>query len=158
MHVAASGMASQRKRMDAVASNIANAQVTNVDGNGNPYLRKQVVMGTVPDRLFVTALKKQMKLNVSRSSDAHLLPDNTIDRRREIPPLVEGNEIEIANIGKNIQYDPTHPDADENGYVTYPDVNILEEMTELMHASRSYEANVTVINASKQMIMKALDI
>ena len=59
---------------------------------------------------------------------------------------------------KNVVHDPSHPDADENGYVTYPDVNVLEEMSDLMIANRAFEANVTVINAAKQMISKSLEI
>ena len=78
--------------------------------------------------------------------------------RRTMLSLVTGLETEIPNMRKNVIYDPTHPDADANGYVTMPDVNILDEMADLMIAQRSFEANVTVINAAKSMITKSLEI
>lgn len=56
------------------------------------------------------------------------------------------------------KYDPSHPDADENGYVTYPNVNVVQEMTDLIDATRSYEANVTAFNAGKSMATKGLEI
>mgnify|MGYP006309199653 CR=1 FL=1 len=73
-------------------------------------------------------------------------------------PLVEGEDVEMPNMHRNVVFDPQHPDADAEGYVTYPDINIVEEMTDLMVANRMFEANVTVINSAKQMIMKSLDI
>ena len=155
--IAATGMTSQRQRMDAIASNIANAEVTNVDGNGAPYLRKHVLMSRAPEKTFRTTLK-EMALKISTSSPGHISRMNNFSRRKDITPLVEGNEIEIPNAGKNVVYDPSHPDADVDGYVVYPDVNIIEEMMDLMVASRSFEANVTVVNAAKQMIMRSLDI
>jgi len=155
--IAASGMTSQRKRMDAIASNIANAQVTNVDGKGNPYLRKHVTMSMVPERTFEAALEK-FTLKPRTESYGHIPKMGGSMRKRDVTPLVEGNEIEIPNMKKNVVYDPSHPDADADGYVVYPDINIIEEMTDLMIASRSFDANVTVVTAAKQMIMKSLDI
>ena len=155
--IAATGMTSQRMRMDAVASNIANAQTTNVDGNGNPYLRKNVNMERVPEKSFRTTLK-EMVLDVSTSRPGHLREMNNYSKKQDITPLVNGTESEIPNMGKNVIYDPSHPDADPDGYVTYPDVDVLVEMVDLMNASRAFEANVTVVNAAKQMIMKSLDI
>jgi len=155
--IAATGMTSQRKRMDAIASNIANAEVTNVDGNGAPYLRRHVVMNRVPEKSFRSALK-EMTLKVGTTNPGHINRMNNFSRSEDITPLVEGNEIEIPNVGKNILYDPSHPDADVDGYVVYPDVNVVEEMVDLMVASRSFEANITVVNAAKQMIMKSLEI
>ena len=157
MDIAASGMTAQRMRMDAISSNIANAQVTNVDGNGNPYLRKHISMSTLPEKTFETTLK-EMSLKLKTSSSWHISRLNGFTKSAEGTPFVEGNEIEIPNMKKNVVYDPSHPDADQNGYVTYPDINIFEEMVDLMLASRSFDANITVLNASKQMIMKSLDI
>jgi flagellar basal-body rod protein FlgC len=73
-------------------------------------------------------------------------------------PLVEWVQQEIPNQLRNVIYDPSHPDADANGFVTMPDVNILEEMADLMIASRAFDANVTVIDAAKSMITKSLSI
>jgi flagellar basal-body rod protein FlgC len=157
LDIASSGMTAQRMRMDAIASNIANAQVTNVDGNGNPYLRKHINMTTVPEKTFQATLK-EMTLKLRTDAAGHIPHMNGAGKQGDVTPFVEGNETEIPNMKKNIVYDPSHPDADADGYVTYPDVNILEEMMDLMIASRSFDANVTVLNASKQMIMKSLDI
>lgn len=157
MDIAASGMTSQRKRMDAIASNIANAEVTNVDGNGNPYLRKHVSLTQIPEKTFETALR-EMTLKLKTSRAGHIPHMNGAAKRGEVTPFVEGNEVEIPNMQKNVVYDPSHPDADADGYVTYPDINIFEEMVDLMVSSRSFDANVTVFNASKQMIMKSLEI
>lgn len=155
--IAGSGLTAQRKRMDAISSNIANISVTNVDGNGNPYLRRHVVMKPDPEKTFSQTLKKA-DLRLRRTRRWHIPESDFMMRKKELTPLVAGDEIEIPNMKKNVVYDPSHPDADANGYVTYPDINIVEEMIDLMIASRSFEANVTVINAAKQMVMKSLDI
>lgn len=154
--IAASGMTAQRKKMDAISSNIANISTTNADGAGNPYLRRHVVMGTVPEQTFSRALR-EATVKMARTKPGHILPTRSY-KRTELTPLVEGNEIEIPNIRKNVIYDPTHPDANQEGFVVMPDVNIIEEMVDLMVASRAFEANVTVINAAKNMISKSLEI
>ncbi|MCE5249591.1 flagellar basal body rod protein FlgC [bacterium] len=155
--IAASGMTTQRQRMDAIASNIANAQVTNVDGNGSPYLRKHVVMSKVPDRTFEATLREYM-IKPRTTESGHIPEMSGSSRVKDVTPLVEGSEIEIPNMRKNVVYDPSHPDADADGFVVYPDINVIEEMTDLMVASRAFDANVTVVNAAKQMIMRSLDI
>jgi len=155
--IAGSGMTAQRKRMDAVSSNIANMSVTNVDGNGNPYLRRHVVMRPDPENTFSYELRKA-SLNLKSTKPWHIHETDAVSKRKEITPLVDTDEMEIPNMKKNVVYDPSHPDADENGYVVYPDVNILQEMADMMIANRAFEANVTVVNAAKQMIMKSLDL
>jgi len=155
--ISGSGMTAQRKRMDAISSNIANVSVTNVDGNGNPYLRRHVDMKPDPEQTFSYALSKA-DMKMKRSDRWHMPAIEEVVEKREEIPLVAAEETEIPNMKKNVIFDPSHPDADENGYVTYPDVNILQEMTDLMIANRAFEANVTVVNAAKQMIMKSLDI
>ena len=155
--IAASGMTAQRKRMDAISSNIANKSVTNVDGNGNPYLRRHIVMKPDPEQTFATTLKKAT-LKIRHSKRWHITEIDSMGRRREKTPLVEGEEIEIPNMKKNVVYDPSHPDADAEGFVTYPDINIVEEMVDLMVANRAFDANITVVNAAKEMITKSLEI
>ena len=154
---AASGMTAQRKRMDAISSNIANMSVTNADGNGNPYLRRHVNMNPDPRRTFSEILSKVSRRLKTTSSD-HIRESISMDLKRELTPLVDGQEVEIPNMRKNVIFDPSHPDADADGFVTYPDVNIVEELTDLMIAQRTFDANVTVVNAAKQMIMRSLDI
>ena len=157
MDISASGMSAQRRRTDAIAANIANAQVTNVDGNGNPYLRKHVSMSYVPEKSFQSTLR-EMTLKLKTSNSGHITEMSGSQKSKDVTPFVEGQETDIPNMKKNVVYDPSHPDADAEGYVTYPDVNIMEEMVDLMVASRTFDANVTVLNASKQMIMKSLEI
>ncbi len=154
--IAASGMTSQRKRMDAVSSNIANQSVTRTE-NGGPYLRRHVLMSPDPRQTFAQTLKR-VALSMETTDAGHVPHTKTVGRRIESIPLVKGSEIEIPNLKKNVVYDPAHPDADAEGYVTYPDVNMVEEMVDLMVASRAFEANVTVVNAAKSMITKSLEI
>jgi flagellar basal-body rod protein FlgC len=78
--------------------------------------------------------------------------------QKETSPLVKAAEKDMPNLRKNVVFDPSHPDADADGYVVYPDVNIVEEMVDLMVSSRAFDADVTVINAAKSMITKSLEI
>lgn len=155
--IAASGMTAQREKMDAVSSNIANMSVTNVDGKGSPYLRKVVTMATDPARQFASTLKKSM-LDMKYTRDEHSLEMSRSAKNLTDTPLVDGSVKEIPNMKKNVIYDPSNPDADKNGYVTYPDINIVDEMVDMMLAGRAFDANVTVVNAAKQMISKALEL
>ncbi len=157
MDISGSGMTAQRKRMDAISSNIANMSVTNADGNGNPYLRKHVQMTPDPERSFTRELR-DATVKLDRTRPWHMHESSAVSKSYEKSPLVDAEVTEIPNMKKNVVYDPSHPDADENGYVTFPDINILEEMTDLMIANRAFEANVTVVNSAKQMIMKSLEI
>lgn len=156
MDIAASGMSAQRMRMDAISANIANAETTNVDGKGGPYLRQHIQIKPSPKQTFKSILREQV-LNLKRTDTAHMLPSRN-SKRTESTPQVEGNSVQLPNMKKNVVYDPSHPDADKNGFVVYPDVNELEEMVDLMDAGRSFEANVTVVNAAKSMILKSLEI
>lgn len=155
--IAASGMTAYRKRMDSIASNIANESVTNVDGNGNPYLRRYVEMRPEGRQTFAVTLRKAA-ISLKRTRNGHVSAPNRIVAREEETPLVNGEVIDIPNMRKNAVYDPSHPDADVDGFVVYPDINIMEEMVELMIAGRSFDANVTVVNAAKQMISSSLEI
>ena len=156
MDIAASGLTVQRMKMDTVSSNIANISVTRVPGGG-PYLRRQVVMSPDPGQTFARTLKRAA-LKMQNTEPGHIPQTRTSGSRTESVPLVKGSEIEIPNRKKNVVYDPAHPDADKDGYVTYPDINIVEEMVDLMVASRVFDANVTVVNAAKSMITRSLEI
>ncbi|HLR07922.1 MAG TPA: flagellar basal body rod protein FlgC [Bacillota bacterium] len=138
MNTSASGLTAQRLRMDVISSNIANAQTTraNLDENGEfePYRRKMVTV--------------EPKANDFRS----FLHKAAHGKGVRVTQIVEDDEP------FKLVYNPNHPDADETGYVQMPNVDPLKEMVDLMSATRSYEANVTTINASKNMLMKALEI
>ncbi len=136
MNISATGMSAQRTRLDVISQNIANVNTTR-DADGHVYKRKSVIF--------------QEKTYVS-------FDDALINATGNLGKGVKISEIfEDSSEGRMV-YDPSHPDADEKGYVTYPNVNTVTEMTDMIDASRSYEANVTAFNASKNMELKALDI
>jgi flagellar basal-body rod protein FlgC len=137
----ASALTAQRLRMDVISSNIANAETTRArieNGQAVPYRRKTVVLQPQQES-FEGLLRAQMNgQNVGQGVKvAQVREDQT--------PLKQ-------------VYNPTHPDANAEGYIFMPNVDITKEMVDMLAATRSYEANVTAINASKAMIMKALEI
>lgn len=137
MDVAASGMTAQRTRMDIISQNIANVNTTR-DENGNVYKRQTVVFQENSNISFDKILSN--KLSPYKAKGV------------KITAIVEDNSEGIMT------YDPNHPDADENGYVMRPNVNTVTEMTNLIDASRSYEANATAFNGAKSMAMKGLEL
>ena len=127
--VSASALDAHRVRMNTIASNMANAQTTKTE-NGGPYVKKDVVFQTM------------------------MIKNNGGDN-------LEGVRVsEVVESAKppTVIYDPGHPDADENGYVSMPSINVIEEMANMMMALRAYEANVRAFNISKGMYQKALEI
>jgi flagellar basal-body rod protein FlgC len=131
--IAASGMSAQRTRLNLVSSNIANAQTTRTE-EGGPYKRLRPVFETM----------------IPGASD----PDSTDASLRG----VEVVKVEEDPRSGDIIHDPNHPDADEDGNVQMPKVNIMEEMIDMMTASRSFEANVQAFQSLKEMIARSLDI
>lgn len=144
LNVSASGMSAQRTRMDIISQNIANVNTTR-DENGEVYRRQTVVFAEKNDSNFASVLRS-VQTGISGKGD----------------PLGDG--VKITGIAEDhvtamkMVYDPAHPDADADGYVTYPNVNTVTEMTNLIDASRSFEANVTAFNATKNMALKSLEI
>lgn len=137
LRVSASGLAANRKRLNAISSNIANAQTTRT-AEGGPYRRKEVVFGSEPSRQsFSEILEGKMEENVQEVHATDVVSTNK-------PPI--------------LKYEPGHVDANEDGYVAYPDINVMTEMADMIAASRSYEANVTALNTAKSMATKALEI
>ncbi|MCJ1909770.1 flagellar basal body rod protein FlgC [Planococcus ruber] len=143
LNISASGLTANRLRMDVVSSNIANANTTRaelVNGEWVPYRRKSVQLSQSGISPFQQQLQSAMSKGNSQVSGV------TVSKIEEDQtPFVQ-------------TYDPTNADADENGYVQSPNVDPIKEMVDLMSATRSYEANVTAMNASKSMFMKALEI
>ncbi|CAJ1315579.1 flagellar basal body rod protein FlgC [Paenibacillus sp. PK4536] len=140
--ISASALTAQRLRMDVVSSNIANAETTRaqvVNGEAVPYRRKEVVLST----------------NKPSFSDTL---DSAMNGSRNGINGVKASAIQEDPEPFKLVYNPTHPDADKDGYVKMPNVDNLKEMVDMISASRSYEANVTALNASKAMITKALQI
>ncbi len=137
MNVSASGMTAQRLRMDIISQNIANVNTTR-DENGNPYRRKAVVFAEKDTSSFGDVLARTTEKAGNGVKVTQIVDDTSTEMRKV--------------------YDPSHPDADADGYVTYPNVNVVQEMTDMIDASRSYEANVTAFNASKNMALKGLEV
>jgi flagellar basal-body rod protein FlgC len=137
MNVSSSGMTAERTRMNLISSNIANANSTRTLGGG-PYKRKDPVFAAVPATAGFNSV-------LDRNGDANL-------------KKVEVKQIREDQSPPRLQYDPTHPDADAQGYVALPNVNVIEEMVDMVSATRAYEANVTAAQAAKSMAMKTLEL
>lgn len=144
--ISGSALSAQRLRMNTISNNLANAQTTRTD-RGTPYRRQQVVFQPMFQQTMLE------RLRMAQTHDRHLpfeLPGSEggvrVGAVTEDPR--EGNKV----------YEPGHPDADANGYVEYPNVNIISEMSDMINASRSYEASVTSLQTAKAMALKALEI
>lgn len=160
MAISASGLQAQRLVIKATAANLANTQTIDPE-SGLPYQKKSVIFSAQnPGQPFLEILRSKIPKgqSIARTHGAHL-PLVEI-WQPDYPPLPEGVTAEIITDGDGFKrvYDPTHPQADEQGYVLLPDINLVEEMVKLMMAVRQYEANITSFNSVKQMIMKALEI
>lgn len=138
MRVSSSGMAAQRMRMNTIASNIANINTTQTP-EGGPYRRKDVVFEAMPDA-------KNFGEIITSTDPAGSF------QRVQVTDVISDRKAPL------LKYEPDHPDANADGYVAYPNVNLMEEMTNMIQASRSYEANVTALQASKDMALSALEI
>ena len=152
---AARGLEAQRIRLGVATENIANATTTRTE-DGTPYQPKRAVQtaqGGV--RRFEAALR-QAELPM-RATDPRHLPG--VARARAIGRAELGPATEVVSDNRErLEYDPTHPDADADGYVHYPDVNVVDEMARMISANRVYEANLTSVKAAKEMIKRSLEI
>ena len=129
LDVSATGMTAQQLRMDTISENIANVNTTRAK-DGKPYKRKTVLFEEKSYPSFSESLSMANRHNIGKGVKASkIVEDNS-----------EGSKV----------YDPSHPDADEDGYVTYPNVNTVTEMTNMIDATRAFEANVTVMNSTNQ--------
>lgn len=137
--ISASGMTAQRFRTDIISQNVANVDTTRTE-DGEVYRRKAVTFTEKTTTPFDHVL--------ARAQGKHITGTGV-----KVSSVYEDKETDLKLV-----YDPSHPDADENGYVSYPNVNIVTEMTNLIDASRSYEANVTAFNTSKTIAVKGLEI
>jgi flagellar basal-body rod protein FlgC len=163
--IASSGLSAQRARMEVVAQNLANAETTRT-AQGGPYQRKTVSLeATTPQN---EGLNAQIGATVIAGMPAPPVP--AVPPITPLNPTVLGTgttqplgAVRVSGIGTDTSegamvYDPGHPDADKNGYVHMPNVNVTDEMIELMNSRRLYEANATVFQAARTMLHKAIDI
>jgi flagellar basal-body rod protein FlgC len=140
LDVSATGLTAQRLRMDVTAENLANAQTTR-GANGQPYRRKEVILQEIPQGGFGAQLSSAMGVGGAASAGG----------------------VQVAQIAEDstpgkLVYDPGHPDANAQGYVRMPNVDTVTEMVDLIDSSRAYEANVTAMQSTKQMLAKTLDL
>lgn len=137
INISTTALTAEKTRIDIIAKNMANANTTRTTG-GTPYRRQMVVFEEAKPNSF------------SKYLDKHL-------------SNINGQGVKISRIVEDespfkLVYEPGHPDADENGYVRLPNVDIMKEMVDLISAQRAYDANITAISTSKSMLMKALEI
>lgn len=135
MKINASGLTLERLKIDTISSNIANVNTTRTT-EGGPYKRKEVLFEEMVSKSYNAATKKEER----------------ISKGVKVTQIYE----EQSNLQR--VYQPEHPDADLEGYVTMPNVNLLDEMVSLMEAQRTYEANATALKASKSILNKAIEI
>jgi len=135
-----SALTAQRLRMDVIASNLANAEATSTP-EGGPYKRERVVFEPMLRDTFE-------KVNDPNGSSTPGPTTHGVEVRGVIQDDEEPRMV----------YDPTHPDANDDGFVAYPNVDLVTEMTDMLSASRSYEANITVLNVAKNMAQRALEL
>lgn len=136
--ISSSGMAAQRMRMNTISSNIANINTTRTP-EGGPYRRKDVLFESMPE---VRNFGEILGVNSPRADMQRVQVTDVVSDRKA--PL--------------LKYEPDHPDANEEGYVAYPNINLMEEMTNMIQATRAYEANVQSLQSSKDMALSALEI
>lgn len=139
-NIATSGMSAQRARINVVSSNIANANTTHTK-EGGPYKKQNIVF----EEILLEARKG------AKVDDPQAKSDLTL-RGVGVKTVIESKDKPV------MKYEPNHPDANENGYVAYPDINPVVEMVDLLEATRSYEANLSAFQTHKQMDVKTLDI
>jgi flagellar basal-body rod protein FlgC len=135
LRISASGLKAERTRMETIATNLANVHATRTD-EGGPFVKKEVVFAPTDvseGRGFGVALQQKLE---------GVKVDEVVESKKPFERV----------------YDPYHPDADASGYVTLPNVNVMEEMTDMVAATRAYEANVNMMNNVKQMFLKSLEI
>lgn len=137
--ISASGMTAQRQRLDIASENIANMNTTRTE-SGGPYRRKMVVFEEKPLTSFRSEFYSRLRNKATEKGGVQVA--EIVEDQRDLNPV----------------YNPEHPDADENGYVMLPNVDLVKETVDAMAATRSYEANLTAFNAIKLMAQKALEI
>jgi flagellar basal-body rod protein FlgC len=140
--IGSSALQAQRLRLDIISNNIANAETTKTT-NGTAFQRQDVLF-TANQRITPFGNLMAYDRNVS-------------DPSISLTGVKVGKIVTDTSTGTKV-YDPTHPDADANGYVTYPNVNMVVEMTNMLSASRSYEAGLSIVDAARSMALKAIDI
>ena len=142
LNISASALSAERERSEVAVSNLANVDTTRTEGGSGPYRRREVVLESVGTSPFQSVL------------------NHTADLRAGVAPAGGVKLSRIVQDGADPirRYDPGHPDADKDGYVSFPAINPAEEMVDLMGSVRAYQLNASAVSASKQMIQQSIDL
>ncbi len=177
--IAGSGLSAQRQRMDLIAQNISNADVTRGADN-QPYKRRDIVLeaanstnamygsngvgsGISAAPMRPTSVQSNMSTDSAKAIEVMVLPHGTPDALPSNGPMGGEYGVRVSGVAEDqgegrLVYEPGHPDADASGYVRYPDIDTTQELVRLMDAKRMYEANVSVFQTAKSMLRASLDI
>jgi len=156
LDISSSGLGAQRRRMNAIAENLANAETTRTE-RGGPYKRKIVQLKASGAHLFAELMKRSAP-TLATTQPGHISGASAEwTGSTGSMAVVDATEVEDAAPPRMV-YDPGNPDADANGYVTMPNVNVVTEMVNMISASRAFEANVVAVNAAKNMAKDSLEI
>jgi len=156
LKISASGLAAQRRRMNVIAENLANTNTTKTE-DGGPYKRKVVIFHELMKSVTAHKPVGDGDLAMASTAKGHIRSDIEIPYSTKFSGVRMEAKRDEESMPDRV-YDPTHPDADEYGYVAMPKIDVIVEMVDMISASRSYEANVTAISAAKDMARKALEI
>jgi flagellar basal-body rod protein FlgC len=157
IEISASGMTLQRRKMDTVAQNIANAETTRTS-DGGPYRRKRIVVTEAEKSVPFKTEMVQARTRLARTHERHLTSSPRHSGENIEVSKVDGRERTDPETSFRLVHDPDHPDADADGFVKMPDIEIVNEMVDMMAASRAYEANTLAVMTAKEMAKNALDI
>lgn len=153
--ISSKGLAIQRKKMNLIAENIAYADNVRTE-DGQPYKRKYLSVVSKDTPMFSNKMNINQGIPLITSDDSHISSNSPINITYESEDIITNEKTD--QMGGEVLYMPDHPDADQNGYVKMSNVNVINEMVDMIAASRSYEANLTAFNSSKQMAKDSLDI
>ncbi len=155
--VSSRGLSIQRSKMNVVAENIANAETTKTE-KGGPYRRQQIAVSEEKVNTNFNSQLKQAGLKLNKTSSGHMASRTHSVKGNARMSDVNMKVVEDGSETFKLVHDPSHPDADADGYVKYPDIEVVTEMVDMMSASRAYEANTVAISTAKKMAEQALDI
>jgi flagellar basal-body rod protein FlgC len=159
LNISASGLRAMRLRQNLIASNIANAETTRTS-EGGPYKRQTAILRADPREVEPRLVIADPSMVGTTTNDRHMAIPSELFR---IQKDGVGSGVEVEKIAKDetppkLVYDPSHPDANSDGYVAYPNINVVQEMVDLISTTRAYEANATAMASGKAMLTKALEI
>jgi flagellar basal-body rod protein FlgC len=153
--ISSKGLAIQRKKMNLIAENIAYSDNVRTE-DGQPYKRKYLSVVAKEEPIFNNKMNMNQSIPLITSNDSHISSTIPINKNYDTNNIIADEKTDQKE--GEVLYMPDHPDADQNGYVKMSNVNVINEMVDMIAASRSYEANLTAFNSSKQMAKDSLDI